>query len=83
MGWLDWTLYAVYDFFSQEVARHNAAIAAGRLMDQRQQQADVEAYLTQRHQRFQGHLPPAAAGAAAAVVDDAAAPGAPGARPWR
>jgi hypothetical protein len=51
MPWLTWTLYYMYDFFSQDVARHNAATAAGRLMDERQQQADVEVYLAQRLDR--------------------------------
>jgi hypothetical protein len=41
----------MYDFFSQDVARHNAATAAGRLMDERQQQADVEVFLAQRLDR--------------------------------
>jgi hypothetical protein len=48
MAWLTSTIYHMYDFFSQDVARHNAATAAGRLKDERQEQADVEVFLAQR-----------------------------------
>jgi hypothetical protein len=57
MAWLTWTIYHMYGFFSQDVARHNAATAAGRLMDERQQKADVETYLAQR---LGGGIPQAA-----------------------
>ncbi len=35
-------------FLSQDVARLNAARAAGRLLDRRQEREDVEAFLAQR-----------------------------------
>jgi hypothetical protein len=46
-----WSLSRLYDFFTQDVARHNAATAAGRLIGHRQQVAEVEWYLRQRQQR--------------------------------
>ena len=47
MDWLASTIYRMYDFFSQDVARRNAATATGHLMDRRQQRADVEGYLAE------------------------------------
>jgi hypothetical protein len=42
---LAWALRA---FLSQDVARHNAASAAARLLDQRRERDDVDAFLAQR-----------------------------------
>lgn len=49
MNWLTWR---PSELLSQEVARHNAAAAAGRLMRERRERTDVEAYLARLdHQR--------------------------------
>ena len=45
---MDPLAWALRTFLSQDVARSNAATAAARLLDRRQQQADVDAYLAQR-----------------------------------
>jgi hypothetical protein len=46
----------VHRFLSQDVARHNAAMAAGQLLRERQQRAEVEAFLAQ----VDRHTPPPA-----------------------
>ena len=43
----------LHRLLSQDVARENAALAAGRLLRERQQRAEVEAFLAQVD-----HLPP-------------------------
>ena len=45
---MDPLAWALRSFLSQDVARSNAAAAAARLLDRRQEQADVDAYLAQR-----------------------------------
>jgi hypothetical protein len=45
---MDPVAWALRTFLSQDVARNNAAAAAARLLDRRQEQADVDAYLAQR-----------------------------------
>ena len=45
---MDPLAWALRTFLSQDVARSNAATAAARLLDRRQEQADVDAYLAQR-----------------------------------
>jgi hypothetical protein len=45
MGPLAWTLRT---FFSQDRARYNAASAAARLLDRRQEREAVDAFLAQR-----------------------------------
>jgi hypothetical protein len=45
---MDPLAWALRSLLSQDVARSNAATAAARLMDRRQEHADVDAYLAQR-----------------------------------
>jgi hypothetical protein len=45
---MDPLAWALRSFLSQDVARSNAAAAAARLLDRRQEHADVDAYLAQR-----------------------------------
>jgi hypothetical protein len=46
----------LHGFLSQDVARQNAALAAGRMLRERQQRAEVEAFLAQ----VDRHSPPSA-----------------------
>jgi hypothetical protein len=45
---MDPLAWALQTFLSQDVARSNAPTPAARLLDRRQEQADVEAFLAQR-----------------------------------